>query len=148
MLLISSFLFRALKKILYDERKVSNEIFFYLNKLNNGKNFFITTNIDISFQKYLGLGDENISINPNFSNPPKLINYLHGRIDREDSWIFTTAQYNRAYNSNENGCRSFLQYIFETYNVLFIGYGLREDDIKRIIYLTNELTNRRKTHFG
>ena len=43
---------------------VTNKIYELLNKLNNNKNFFVTTNIDRGLQKYLGLPDEGVSINP------------------------------------------------------------------------------------
>ena len=126
-----------------DDRKVDNRIYHLLNMLNNGKNVFVTTNIDKGLQTYLGITDESVSIYPTFGNSPRLINYLHGRIDSEGTWIFTRPQYDDAYVNKKPPCMSFLKYIFENYNVLFIGYGLREDDIKRAI----SSTNKRKTHY-
>ncbi|MEW6068785.1 MAG: SIR2 family protein [Nitrospirota bacterium] len=138
-------LFNAgIKETFYsDEKVVTNKIYEPLNKLNNNKNFFVTTNIDRGLQKYLGLPDESISINPIFENPPKLITYLHGRIDREDTWIFTTAQYSKGYSGENAPCMNYIKNIFDNFNVLFIGYGLREPEITQAI----SLTNKRKTHY-
>ena len=126
-----------------DSTKVSNKVYQILDKLNNGNNFFVTTNIDDGFQKYMGISDGNVSIHPNFHNPPKLISYLHGKIDLEDTWILTRSQYNKGYVETPPPCLNFLVDIFENYSVLFVGYGLREDDITRAI----SLTNKRKTHY-
>lgn len=143
-LLNSSLFISGIKDIFYvDSMRVSNKVYQILNKLNNDKNIFVTTNIDDGFQKYIGITDGNVSIHPNFRNPPKLITYLHGRIDLEDTWILTRSQYNEGYVNKSAPCLKFLVDIFENYNVLFIGYGLREDDIKRAI----SLTNKRKTHY-
>ena len=124
-----------------EERK---EIYELLNNLYNRKNFFVTTNIDNGLQKYLKIPDDNVSINPKFYyNPPKLITYLHGRIDNEESWIFTTEQYYRGYSKDSAPCKQYLKLIFENYNVLFIGYGLNENEILSLI----RLTNKRKIHY-
>ena len=136
----------AIKSILLeDEKKTSNKIYQILNKLNNRKNFFVTTNIDMGFQNYLNIRDNNVSIFPELTNPPKLLNYIHGRIDVENSWIFTTNQYSQAYTSASIGapCMKFLIEIFQRYSVFFIGYGLREKEIKQAI----TQTSRRKQHY-
>ena len=143
-LLDSGLFISGIKDIFYvDSTKVSNTVYQILNKLNNGKNFFVTTNIDDGFQKYMGITDGKVSIHPNFHNPPKVISYLHGKIDLEDTWILTRSQYNKGYVGTPPACLNFLVDIFQNYSVLFMGYGLREDDIKRAI----SLTNKRKTHY-
>ena len=141
-LLDNSLFISGIKHIFYGA-KVSNKVYQILNKLNNGKSFFVTTNIDDGFQKYMGITDGKVSIHPNFHNPPKVISYLHGKIDLEDTWILTRSQYNKGYVEAPPACLNFLVDIFQNYSVLFMGYGLREDDIKRAI----SLTNRRKTHY-
>lgn len=135
---------KGINSIFYDdEQKSNNKIYSYLNRLNNGNNFFVTTNIDRGFQQFIGVSDELVAINPNLENPVKLLNYIHGRIDRQDSWIFTREQYNKGYSIDDTPCMRFLINILDNYNVLFIGYGLREEDIKRAI----SLTKKRKTHY-
>lgn len=126
----------------YDEKKINNEIYQVLKKLDNTKNIFITTNIDKGFETYLGLAYKDVSIYPNFCNPPKFITYLHGRIDKEYTWIFTRAQYIEGYEGNAP-CMNYLKNIFNGHSVLFIGYGLREEEIKRAILLTGKT----KTHY-
>ena len=108
-----------------------------------GQNFFVTTNIDKGLQEYLGLPDDNVSFYPDFAYPPKPITYLHGRINEPKTWIFTEDKYNEGYVGKKASCKKFLVKIFNNYNVLFIGYGLRERDIKRTI----ACTERRKTHY-
>ena len=143
-LLNSSLFLSGIKDIFYvDSMRASNKVYQILNQLNNGKNIFVTTNIDDGFQKYMGIADGEVSIHPNFHNPPKLISYLHGRIDSEDTWILTRSQYNKGYINRSAPCSKFLVDIFENYSVLFIGYGLREDDVKRAL----SLTTKRKTHY-
>lgn len=143
-ILDSTLFISGIKDIFYvDSTKVSNTIYQILNKLNNGKNFFVTTNIDDGFQRYMGITDGKVSIHPNFHNPPRVISYLHGKIDLEDTWILTRSQYNKGYVETPPVCSNFLVDIFENYSVLFIGYGLREDEITRAI----SLTKKRKTHY-
>ena len=96
-----------------DQNKAGNKPYDYLNRLNNGKNFFVTTNIDVGFQKYLGINDNNVAIAPNFSNPPKIINYLHGRVDKENTWVFTGTQYHDNYHGKNPYCMDFIKSIFE-----------------------------------
>ena len=128
----------GVKSIFSDDKENNNEIYQFLKKLDNGKNIFVTTNIDKGFQRYLGLAEKDVSIYPNFCNPPKLITYLHGRIDKVDTWILTSAQYIKGY-MGEAQCIKFLKNIFMDRSVLFIGYGLREVEIGRAICLTDKL---------
>ncbi len=108
---------------------INKEVFYTLNKLNNENNFFVTTNLDMEFQKYIGLEDNQISIAPHFLESPRKINYLHGRIDKTNSWVFTRRSYIKSYSVNGAPCMSFIRDIFEKYCVLFIGYGLCEKEI-------------------
>ena len=140
-----SLFYSGIKSIFYrDERNSSSKVYHELKKLNNGKNFFITTNIDTGFEKYLGITEEQIAIFPslNYMQIP-LLTYLHGRIDKEDSWIFTREQYNRGYIGNGMPCMNFLKNIFDNFSVLFIGYGLMDFEIKQAISLTKQ----RKEHY-
>jgi len=118
------------RRIFHDDRQRSTDtVYYYLSKLNNGNNVFVTTNIDVGFQNYLGLSDEVVSIVPDFSNPPKLITYLHGNIENEKSWILTGRHYHDNYYREDATCMEFIKYIFANYTVIFIGYGLRDKEI-------------------
>ncbi len=75
-----SLFYTGIKKIFYqDEMKSMSKVYQELNKLNNGKNFFITTNIDRGFEKYLGITKDQIAIFPS-------LNYMIN-----DNYIFPSA---------------------------------------------------------
>ncbi len=112
-----------------DKKNTNNQIFKLLFKLNTGNSFYITTNIDKGFQNYAKIREHNVSIYPFFSNPPKLINYIHGRINDEKTWIFTKEKYMEGYSLDSSPCMEFLKQIFDNYSVIFFGYGLREEEI-------------------
>jgi len=143
----------GVRKLFNDfSREINSEIYLSLNKLNNGKIFFVTTNIDLGFQNYLGLHDEKVSIYPELNKPPKLITYLHGRLYKkwesteedfeQNKWILTTSQYREGYDTDVPPCKNFLKYIFENFNVIFIGYGLNEERV-----LSSIPVGSRKKHF-
>lgn len=96
------------------------------------------THIDKGFQDCAKIGNPNVSLYPFFSNPPKLISYIHGRIDHETSWIFTREKYIEAYSSDSSPCMEFLKQIFDNYSVIFFGYGLREEEIMMAMAKTNK----------
>jgi len=121
-----------------DEKNTNDLIFKLLYKVNTGKSFYITTNIDNGFQNCTKIGNHNVSIYPFFSNPPKLISYIHGRINHESSWIFTREKYIEAYSSDSSPCMEFLKQIFDNYSVIFFGYGLREEEIMMAMAKTNK----------
>jgi hypothetical protein len=146
--LISRELFNeGIKSIFYeDEENINNAIYEALKRISlvgDDINFFVTTNIDQGLQNSLSINDSDVSIFPDLSNPPKYINYLHGRIDIERSWILTTSQYHRGYVIDSMPCVHFLRNIFESYNVVFIGYGMGDLDLMNVL----AITNKRKKHF-
>jgi hypothetical protein len=119
-----------IENIFLEDEKISTYVAYnQLSKFLNGKNFFLTTNIDRGYQAYLGLDNSNVAIVPYFTRPPMPINYLHGRVDQKDSWAFTGAQYYKFYYDSDAPCRKFLTYVADNFTILFIGYGLRERDI-------------------
>jgi len=93
----------------------------------------ITTNIDMELQRTLNLDDEKISIVPTreIRPTPKLI-YLHGRIDKPESWVLTESDYAKAYDNSPRYCGKFLDGFLNQYPlVVIIGYSLREREIYR-----------------
>lgn len=127
-----------------DEKKEKPAIYHELGKLNNNNNFFITTNIDKGFERFLGIAKKRINVFPSFnSNDVPLLTYLHGIIDDSTTWVFTRNQYDSAYIIDSKPCTLFLKDIFEKYSVLFIGYGLMDFEIKQAI----SLTSKRKEHY-
>jgi hypothetical protein len=67
-----------------------------------------------------------------------LINYIHGRIDYEFTWIFTRKKYIEGYSSDSSPCMAFLRQIFDNYSVVFFGYGLHEEKIMMAMAKTNK----------
>ena len=127
-----------------DEKNEKIKIYHELSKLKNHNKFFITTNVDRGFEKYLGIGRDIPNVYPKFNlGQLPILTYLHGRIDDSTTWVFTRDQYDRAYINGTKPCAEFLEYIFNNYSVLFIGYGLMDIEIKQII----SRTNKRKKHF-
>jgi len=70
-------------------------------------------------------------------NVPNAVFHLHCSVLNRDSMVFTTTQYLERYSSHridgaqnhENPFLTFLETLFKTKNVLFIGYGLNELEV-------------------
>lgn len=128
----------------HDGKNENTAVYHELSKLNNKNNFFITTNIDRGFERYLGIDKNMTNVFPNFDNERMpLLTYLHGRIDDNSSWVFTRNQYHKAYLGESQPCTKVLKKIFERHSVLFIGYGLMDMEIKQAILMTSK----RKAHY-
>ena len=130
-----------------DERKEKNEVFEVLSPIVQVKNnIFVQTNIDKAFQKYFDIPDTEIGMNPYLPNKPKKLNYLHGRIDKKETWVFTTQQYDHNYLDEKSKTFVFLVNLFLNNSVLFIGYSLRDFEIKQAISKAR-LKGQRRTHY-
>jgi len=130
-----------------DERKEKNEVFEVLSPIVQVKNnIFVQTNIDKAFQKYFDIPDTEIGMNPYLPNKPKKLNYLHGRIDEKETWVFTTQQYDYNYLGEKSKTFAFLVNLFLNNSVLFIGYSLRDFEIKQAISKAR-LKGQRRTHY-
>ncbi len=128
----SDFFVKIIKKI-FDETQEKIAIYEKFRQLMQLPNFIVQTNIDMGLQNHLSIQDSDIAINPTFSNAPKRINYIHGRIDNEKTWIFTRQQYNANYLNEKSAVMEFLTNIFMQYSVLFIGYSLRDFEVLQAI---------------
>jgi NAD-dependent SIR2 family protein deacetylase len=93
---------------------------------------FIQTNIDVTFETYNQIKQTDISINPGSDEHSKLI-YLHGRIDKRDSWIFRQEEYFENYLNSESNLSTVLIEIFSKYTVIFVGYSLNDYEIWQAI---------------
>ena len=100
--------------------------------LFNSANRFITPNIDRGLEKYYGIGEKDIGINPTLRTTAKL-NYIHGRVDQPGNWIFTRNNYSRNYLTVSSKIMEYLVYIFKTSNVVFMGYSLRDFEILQAV---------------
>ncbi len=126
--------YKKLTKIFQDTNKNNLESNFILDKLfslssrSHLKNntLYLTTNIDnykIYSKRPLVMG---IDINKNKLNNNATY-CLHGNIYTQNSITLTQEQYSNLY-SQEN-YRQSLEKIFNHYNIIFIGYGLKEVEI-------------------
>lgn len=95
-------------------------------------NRFIQTNIDRSFERYFAINNSEIGIGNATVDASKSLNYIHGRIDYYDSWVFAEQSYNAAYDGTSN-IHKFLVHIFKNFNVVFVGYSLKDREILQIL---------------
>ncbi len=87
----------------------------------------VQTNLDKSIQQYCRFPSY---INTNLPNPvstPSLV-YLHGVITDPNSWVMARDEYDNFYQRNSN-FMSFVQNVFQNFNVLFLGYSLNDKEI-------------------
>jgi hypothetical protein len=121
---------------------------------------FVTTNYDFCFEKSFNVENKNYNLKE-FDN--KTINidefnmlqtpcifHIHGRADHPiNDLILTNSQYDKAY-SNDSPISLFLQHLFSEYLVLFIGFGFKDADIKRILSRHNAYSDSpaKYTHIG
>ena len=70
---------------------------------------------------------EREDIIPYFLNKPGTIIHLHGCMERVETMVVTTEDYLRNYNDLR--IIKFLKYLFEEKTVVFLGYGLEENEI-------------------
>jgi hypothetical protein len=111
----------------------------------------ITTNYDSCIEEAAGLQNitfQQIQIYPLVSPnnlEAKRLYYIHGRIDQNnliassESLVLTTESYSQAYGEAST-LPVFMSSIFDSHNILFIGFGLEEPTLDRLL----ELSKRRK----
>lgn len=112
----------APKKYIYQRMQV----------LFNSANKFITPNIDRGLETNLEIEERDIGINPTLRVTAKL-NYIHGRIDQPENWIFTRKNYSQNYLTESSKVMEYLVRIFKTSNVVFMGYSLRDFEILQAV---------------
>lgn len=115
-----------------------------LSQIRNS--FFVQTNIDSGLQRGLNIHPSDISISPNFADPPQKLTYLHGIIDKPETWIFTRKDYDRNYLAEYSQIMGFLTKIFERLSVLFVGYSLSDFEVLQAMAKAG-LRYKLKTHY-
>ncbi len=148
---ISKDLFKNILQKIFEKCKKEStpEIYQEFSNLalaNNTQNFIIQTNIDKGLEETLGIQDTQIAINPNFGIKKKLT-YIHGRVDKPESWVFTQKNYNDAYLEKNSNLMDFLENIFINYNVIFFGCSLTDTEILQTIARANNNGSTKK-HFS
>jgi len=107
---------------------------------------YVTTNIDRGMESAKPIGDERV-LPFNLTTLDKFdardlrngnIFYLHGSTDDLEKTIFTANHYHKFYNSMNTPVKHFLENLFSgDLTVLFIGYGLEEQEILHSIFTSN-----------
>lgn len=108
---------------------------------------YVTTNYDTLLSPNLKTSNDNISkkfnpkrisnrkeFYPRYLNDLGTVIHLHGSIEDKDSMVVTTKDYFEHYGSTE--VQILLEDLFKRKTVLFIGYGLNENEI--LEYLLNK----------
>ncbi|OAQ20638.1 SIR2 family protein [Thermosulfurimonas dismutans] len=135
----------TMKKVFEEvEYMLDKEVFKIIGKFLNQEILIITTNIDKGLQNTLNLSDDHISIIPieNCSINSKII-YLHGRIDKPESWVFAEEDYAKFYHNPPRKVRECWEKIFNNYMIfVYIGYSLTEMEIYSQFF--NEDAKRKK----
>lgn len=126
------------------KNKVYNNFSFLAKRTGN---FFVQTNIDLGFQNNLNIGNDEVSINPNFGDTPKKLNYLHGKLGIKESLVFTRMQYDHNYLNESSAIMKFLLRIFMSYDVVFFGYSLRDFEILQAISKSRINKRSGRTHY-
>lgn len=115
---------------LHDEvkyrRAKESPVYIQINRLIKSA-IVIQTNLDKSIEEFCRLPTHLNTSLPTAISIPSLI-YLHGIITDPTSWILTRDEYNNFYQRNAT-FTSFIQKVFQNYNVLFLGYSLSDKEI-------------------
>lgn len=127
-----------------EKSEVYNKFNFLVKRVGS---FFVQTNIDLGFQTNLNIGGDDVDINPEFSNTPKKLNYLHGKLGIKESLVFTRRQYDHNYLDEASATMQFLVPIFKRYNVIFFGYSLRDFEILQAISKARINNQFSRTHY-
>ena len=112
---------------------------------------YITTNYDSCITDAATLQNitfEDIQCYPNFSilNLGRFATYqIHGRIGQKDV-VFTSASYDQAYSAKSR-LPLLLNGLFDTYDFLFLGFGLEEPTLEAILALC-KLREEYSTYWG
>jgi len=108
------------------------------SKLRQLGDYFITTNYDQHFDVFFRKEDIVYKasefykpIKEEYELSREKIYHIHGSLIESESIVLTATHYVERYNNLNY--RAFLESIFRKYNVLFIGYGLRETDLSNIL---------------
>ncbi len=114
---------------------------------------FVTTNFD-SFLEETNLFDlDKVYYKPDDFNITNIVNksifHIHGYV--EDLWnaLLTESQYTKMYKRRD--FKNFIKYCYNNYNIIFLGYDLKEHDLKKIFFeANNEKSNKnhKRNHYA
>ncbi len=125
---------RSLKKDEEIDLPIYTEVYNLLQGTVEGiediSGIYLTTNADEHFDEYFNDKTKIIS-NPDEFRSEDIgeikLYHVHGTISQKDTLVFTVSQYFKRYNDKK--FLDVLREIFDTYVILFIGYGLDEFEV-------------------
>lgn len=134
----------TLGNALTEDKKKSSKYPIY-ESLFKMRGIYLTTNVDIYFDKYFEKPKTYIDIKQfkSANITPLSLFHLHGSINNFDQMIFSTQEYINHYNRKD--IQLFLKRIFSEYTVLFIGYSLSELEIIDYVMLKSNSSNKSST---
>jgi len=108
--------------------------------------YFITTNADRHIDNFFDKEKVHFNYMPKDFLEENTLYKIHGSIVDYDSMVLTVSEYLSKYrislNGEEYSLGDFLQLVFSSYNVIFIGYGLSEFEL-----LNNLIARSGKDHY-
>lgn len=127
--------YKKLEELFNDKEKcenIRNDGYAELAKLGV-RSFFVQTNVDRSLEIYIKKAKSvdvfvNVSLPSVKSISASSMIYLHGVITNKSSLILTDDEYNAFYQTDIN-FTTFVQELFATHDVIFLGYGLNDKEI-------------------
>lgn len=97
-------------------------------------NEFITTNVDELFESACNVHPEGIAVIPQQpAGDGRWLLKLHGTISEPETVVFTRDHYFDAFRSSR-ALMGLVQAMLFTRHMLFIGYGLRDEDFHELVY--------------
>ena len=97
-------------------------------------NEFITTNVDELFEKACQVGDRDIAVIPEKPvGQGRWLLKLHGTVSKPESIVFTRDHYLDSFRTSR-ALIGLVQAMLFTRHMLFVGYGLRDEDFHELVY--------------
>ena len=97
-------------------------------------NEFITTNVDELFEKACQVGGRDIAVIPEKPlGQGRWLLKLHGTVSKPESIVFTRDNYLNSFRSSR-ALIGLVQAMLFTRHMLFVGYGLRDEDFHELVY--------------
>jgi hypothetical protein len=97
-------------------------------------NEFITTNVDELFEKACEVGGRDIAVIPEKPlGQGRWLLKLHGTVSKPESIVFTRDHYLNSFRTSR-ALIGLVQAMLFTRHMLFVGYGLRDEDFHELVY--------------
>ncbi|XXX80956.1 SIR2 family protein [Sorangium sp. So ce134] len=141
--------FSAIKKAVDDEPHQVPDVAKAIAELKPRLRAVLTTNLDRFLERAFGGDWETFSApTADIASQPHYILKLHGTRRDHKTWVFTRDQYDQAMFGSPL-THTILQSLFNTCPILFVGYGLADDDFDQMLGKVRALAGTQPpTHFA